>query len=103
MAADGLYFGFDVGTQGLKGVCVDGATGDVVARAAAGYGLLPGLEAGAAEQDPETWIEALARVARTLAEQVDRTRVRGVGVSGQQHGLVALDAGGRPVRPAKLW
>jgi xylulokinase len=36
-------------------------------------------------------------------EGVDRSRVRGAAVSGQQHGLVALDADGAVVRPAKLW
>jgi len=34
---------------------------------------------------------------------VRRTAVRGIGVSGQQHGLVPLDAAGKVVRPAKLW
>ncbi len=36
-------------------------------------------------------------------QSVDRACIRGIGVSGQQHGLVALDASGTPLRPAKLW
>lgn len=36
-------------------------------------------------------------------QSVDCSRIRGIGVSGQQHGLVALDASGNPLRPAKLW
>ena len=36
-------------------------------------------------------------------EIIDRARVRGIGVSGQQHGFVPLDAKGGVIRPAKLW
>lgn len=99
-----LYLGLDVGTQGTKGLVLDVERG-VVARAGAGYGLIAGLGPGAAEQHPATWVEALGAVARELvrAAQPRPGELLGVGVSGQQHGLVALDAGGEPVRPAKLW
>ena len=64
-----------------------------------------GLASAAAEQDPQTWVKAVRGVAAELlsASGVDRARVRGVGVSGQQHGLVVLDAEDQVVRPAKLW
>ena len=38
-----------------------------------------------------------------VAGRVDRAHVRGIGVSGQQHGFVPLDAKGNVIRPAKLW
>ena len=38
-----------------------------------------------------------------VAQKIDRGRVRGIGVSGQQHGFVPLDAEGDVIRPAKLW
>lgn len=100
-----LYLGFDVGTQATKGVALDATTAQVVARSGRSYGLIPGLPPGAAEQDPQTWVEALRQVAAELlsAPTVDRARVRGVGVSGQQHGLVVLDGEDQAVRPAKLW
>jgi len=102
---DGLYLGFDVGTQATKGLALDAASGRVVARGGQSYGLIPGLPPGAAEQDPQTWVQAVREVAAELlaTPEVDRARVRGVGVSGQQHGLVILDAEGESVRPAKLW
>lgn len=105
MAEGPLYLGFDVGTQGTKGVCLDVTAGRVIARAGRGYGLLEGLPAGAAEQHPDTWIEAVRGVAAELlsAPGVDGSRVRGVGVSGQQHGLVVVDEAAEVVRPAKLW
>ncbi len=104
-AREELYLGLDVGTQGTKGLLLDAVSGAVVARAQAGYGLIEGLEPGAAEQHPETWIEAVRGAAADLlaAPGIDPTSVRGVGVSGQQHGLVVLDADEAVVRPAKLW
>jgi xylulokinase len=99
-----LAVGLDVGTQGTKAVAVDISGSRVVARASARYDLIPGLGPGAAEQHPETWAGAVREVLAQLAAQDVRPReVASVGVSGQQHGLVLLDAEGEVVRPAKLW
>ncbi|MEE8469399.1 MAG: xylulokinase [Planctomycetota bacterium] len=100
-----LVLGLDVGTQGTKGLVLDVDAGRVIARASAAYDLLPGLPSGAAEQHPATWVEAVGDVARELLSQsgVDPARFSGVGVAGQQHGLVVLDEGGKVLRPAKLW
>jgi xylulokinase len=99
----GLFLGFDVGTQSTKALVVDAARGEVVARAAAPYGLLPGLPPGHLEQHPDTWWQAVVATARDVLQQVDARRIAGIGVSGQQHGAVLLDADGAVVRPAKLW
>jgi len=101
----GLFAGFDVGTGGLKGLLIDASTGSIVARASASYGMIPNLPAGAAEQHPQSWIEALGSVSRRLfaTPGVDPARLGGLGISGQQHGLVVLDEQGDVVRPAKLW
>ena len=100
-----LFLGLDIGTQGTKGLLVDLERRAVVARASASYGLIEGLPPGAAEQHPDTWIEAARGVAARLFDgrAEVRARVAGVGVSGQQHGLVLLDARGGVLRPAKLW
>lgn len=98
-----LFLGLDVGTQGTKGLVLDADTGAIVARAARSYDLIEGLPPGAAEQDPNTWIDAVSAVSRELFAQVDGAALGGVGVSGQQHGCVLLDAAGHVVRPAKLW
>jgi len=99
------FLGLDVGTQGTKGIVIDTADGTVVARAARSYDLIGGLRPGAAEQHPETWWEAVREVARELstAPGVDPRQVAGIGVSGQQHGFVALDEAAAVIRPAKLW
>ena len=100
-----LFVGFDVGTQGTKALLLDASAHRVVARASSGYGLISGLPEGAAEQHPETWIEAVRACCAQLfaGRDTDKARVAGIGVSGQQHGCVALDAEERVVRPAKLW
>ena len=58
---------------------------------------------GQAEQDPAIWLAALQDAVRDALEGVDVRRIKAMGVSGQQHGLVALDADNHVIRPAKLW
>jgi xylulokinase len=100
-----LFLGLDVGTQGTKALLVDLESQRVLARASSSYGLIEGLPAGAAEQHPSTWIAAIrAACAELFRERPnDRARVGGIGVSGQQHGLVVLDETGKVLRAAKLW
>jgi xylulokinase len=91
--------GIDVGTSGVKGLAIDPA-GEVVARAEAEYPLsTPRL--GWAEQDPADWWTATEAVLSRLQEVAGVPE--GIGLSGQMHGLVALDAGNQVLRPAILW
>lgn len=102
----GLYIGLDVGTQSTKGLLVDvrkEAGKAILARAQEGYDLILGLPPGAAEQHPHTWRDAVKTVIGRLLAGVDPRELRGIGVSGQQHGLVVLDEHDAVVRPAKLW
>lgn len=96
-----LCVGLDVGTSGLKAVALD-AEGRVAAEASADYPLLTPAP-GWTEQDPNAWWRAAAAALRSLTEQVGADRIGAVGVSGQMHGMVALDADGAPLRPALLW
>ena len=92
-------FGIDVGTTGVKGVALD-ETGSVLAVAEAGYGYVT-PRPGWVEQDPEDWWQATQQVLGRLRAQAG-TAV-GIGLSGQMHGLVALDRADRVLRPAILW
>ena len=89
--------GVDVGTSSVKGLALDG-DGTVLARAARSYPVAT-PRPGWAEQDPERWWEA----AEAVLAELDAPNADGIGLSGQMHGLVALDAAGRPLRPAILW
>jgi xylulokinase len=90
--------GLDVGTSGVKAVALS-PEGEVLVTASQGYPLST-PHAGWSEQDPEDWWEA-AQAA--LAEVAERRDVAGIGLSGQMHGLVALDGDDRVIRPAILW
>lgn len=101
-----MYFlGIDSGTQSSKAIVIDLEDGKIVAQAAQKYGLIDGLPPGHLEQHPQHWIAAVDAVIADCVEQLGsrRSAIRGIGVSGQQHGLVPLDREGNPVRPAKLW
>jgi xylulokinase len=89
--------GLDVGTSGVKALAVSG-TGEVLARSEVGYGLST-PRPGWAEQDPADWWSATERALAALEVR----DVAGIGLSGQMHGLVALDAAGEVIRPAILW
>jgi len=98
-----LFIGIDCGTQGTKGIILDRETGETLATARASHSLIEGLPAGHSEQNPSDWTSALEQVLDGLLDQVDRSAVRAIGISGQQHGFVPLDAAGEVIRPAKLW
>ncbi len=100
-----LVVGIDSGTQSTKVLVVDARDGKVLASAAQEYDLIPGLSPGAKEQHPETWREATASGIRRALRQAKAaaSEVKAIGVSGQQHGFVPLDAEGEVIRPAKLW
>jgi xylulokinase len=91
--------GIDVGTSGVKGLAID-EHGGVLARAEASYPLST-PRPGWAEQDPAAWWEATEAVLARLRRSVGRPE--GIGVSGQMHGLVAVDRRDRVRRPAILW
>jgi len=95
-----VLVGLDVGTGGARAVAVD-EVGAVVAEASSEYPLAS-PRPGWTEQDPADWWrgakEALGRVAAEAGEEV-----AGIGLTGQMHGSVFLDASDEVVRPALLW
>lgn len=93
-----LVAGVDCSTQATKVLVVDADTGDVVGAGRAPH-VVTGTE-GARETDPHVWWDALRGA---LAGTGACEQVRALSVAGQQHGLVALDHQGQPLRPAILW
>jgi xylulokinase len=97
MTAEPILVGLDVGTTGVKALAIT-ADGSVRSRAERPYELsMP--RPGWAEQDPEDWWRASEAAMADLAVG----DVAGIGLSGQMHGLVALDSSDRVLRPAILW
>lgn len=96
------FLGIDCGTQSTKAVLIDADSGEELAVGRGDHDLMAQPD-GTREQEPSWWITAATAAVRDAVRQAPGVEVAGIGVSGQQHGLVALDAAGRPVRPAKLW
>ena len=100
-----ITLGIDCGTQSLKTVALDGDSGTVIASSSKAYGLVEGLPAGHLEQNPAIWWDALEETVQNVLTALGsrKAEVAGMGVSGQQHGFVPLDASHQVIRPAKLW
>jgi xylulokinase len=111
-----LFAGLDVSTQSCKVVVIDVGSGEVVHLDRVEYdgdlpaygtqgGTIPGLGEGVSESDPLMWIDAVEMaLGRMGAAGVVTGAIRGISVSGQQHGLVALTAHGTPAHStSKLW
>ncbi|HSU85683.1 MAG TPA: xylulokinase [Chthoniobacterales bacterium] len=100
-----LCLGIDSGTKSTKTLVLDVESGEVLALAQRPYGTIAGLPPGHVEQEPKTWLGAAAETVAECLEKLGarRDEIHAIGVSAQQHGLVALDEANEPLRPAKLW
>jgi xylulokinase len=99
-----MFLGIDCGTQGTKAIVLDAVSGEVLGQGSAPHDLISGTN-GRREQDVQQWLTAFEQAtAGALAQAgVAGSQILGIGVSGQQHGLVLLDENGQVLRPAKLW
>ncbi len=95
-----LVLGVDSSTQSVKVEIRDVATGALRATARAPHPLTTPPRS---EQPPAAWWDAFVEAASDALAHVDRSDVVAISVAGQQHGMVALDATGSAVHPAKLW
>ena len=98
------FLGIDCGTQSTKALLVDAETLVPLAIGRAHHDTIA-RDDGTREQHPDWWTAALQSATREALAGIGSGAVEvvGIGVSGQQHGMVCLDAEDRPVRPAKLW
>ena len=95
--------GIDVGTSATKTVLFD-ETGRVVASASREYPMYQ-PQNGWAEQKPEDWRDAVLETLSKVREEsgADSKDIKGIGISGQMHGLVMLDEKGQVIRPSIIW
>ena len=96
--------GLDVGTGGSRAVIVD-ADGVVTATATEPLAAFDSPRTGWAEQHPGDWWRASQAAIRGVlaAGATAPDAIRAVGLSGQMHGAVLLDAWGEVVRPTLIW
>lgn len=93
--------GIDVGTTGARALLVS-PTGGVRGAASHDYRMATPAP-GWAEQDPVDWVAGVMRAAREALIAAGQPNVLAIGLTGQMHSLVLLDAHGQVVRPAILW
>ncbi len=96
-----VFLGVDVGTSAVKAILV-ARNGDVIATAGVPLGLST-PRPGWAEQRPDAWWAAAAAAITTVLAAQPTATVEAVGISGQMHSSVFLDASGNVIRPALLW
>lgn len=95
------FLGIDIGTSGTKVIAVD-ESGKLVASASASYALSTPKPLWA-EQNPLDWWDAACACCRQVVERIGADEIASIGLSGQMHGLVMLDAQHEILRPAILW
>ena len=103
MAAGGIWLGIDLGTSGVKTLMMD--EGQNVVAVAGADQTVSRPRAGWSEQDPAHWWAAaqatLDELSRSEPERM--AHVRGIGLSGQQHGATLLAGDDSVLRPCILW
>ena len=95
--------GIDIGTSGTKSVLFD-VSGNVVASSTAEYPLYQPHN-GWAEQDPNDWWNAVVYTVYDIIRSsgIDPSDIKGVGMSGQMHGLVMLDENNEVLMNSIIW
>ena len=95
------FIGADLGTSSLKLLLVD-EKGNILNKSVCEY-TVSYPAPGWSEQAPETWWDAFVSGVSGLLSGFDRSCVKGIGIGGQMHGLVALDCDDKVIRPCILW
>lgn len=95
--------GIDLGTSATKTAIFD-QDGKCVAEAAKEYPMYQ-PQNGWAEQEPKDWCDGVLSTMISAVKQakVDGDQIKGIGISGQMHGLVMLDETGEVIRPSIIW
>lgn len=93
--------GIDIGTSGTKTALFDEA-GKKLASYTGEYPMYQ-PQNGWAEQDPSDWWEATVAGIRAVTAGIDVSQIAGIGLSGQMHGLVMLDAAGKVLHRSIIW
>ncbi|MGL5437567.1 MAG: xylulokinase [Lachnospiraceae bacterium] len=97
------FIGIDIGTSATKTIIID-QNGNIAASDTCEYPLYQ-PQNGWAEQDPEDWRKAVFTTLTNVVKKsgVNADAVKGIGLSGQMHGLVMLDEHGKPLGRSIIW
>ncbi len=96
-----IIAGIDCGTQSTKVLCYDTQKREVIALASSKHTMIS-KDDGTREQEASLFVDAIKDCFSQIPTSIKK-KIEGIGVSGQQHGFVALDKDGEPLVPVKLW
>ena len=96
-----IFLGIDIGTGSTKTLAIS-EDGTILDSASVEYPMLT-PQPGWTEQHPADWWAATQSTIKEVMAGLDASDVKGIGLSGQMHGSVFLDADGKVIRPALLW
>ena len=100
-----MYIGLDIGTTSISAVVLDTESGALLAQHSVANRAAIAAGAGRAEVDlarvQALAVEALAGI--TAEAGVDAAQIRGIGMTGQQHGVAFVDDAAAPAGPAITW
>jgi xylulokinase len=99
-----MWIGLDIGTGGSRALLVN-RNGEVVAAHTEAHEDITMHRPLWAEQRPENWWDASVGAIRGVlaASGVSGKDIKGIGLSGQMHGLVVLDSDNNVIRPSLIW
>jgi len=96
-----FYIGLDLGTSVLKGQAINDQ-GKLVASFKKDIPLIS-RQSTWAEQSPEFWWSSALEIINLIGTKIDNQKVKGIGLSGQMHGLVTYDKNMTVIRRAIVW
>ncbi|MCE9841627.1 xylulokinase [Proteus terrae] len=96
-----MYLGLDLGTSSVKAIIMN-EQGDVIASHSVSLAISRPHPQWS-EQDPLQWWQATEEVILQLGRSYPMDQIEAIGLSGQMHGAVLLDAQQAVLRPAILW
>ena len=101
------YLGFDIGSSSVKVALVESATGKkirVLYEPKNEMDILA-IHPDWAEQDPEMWWQHLCKATKRIIKETNivPSKIKGIGISYQMHGLVVVDKNGKALRNSIIW
>ncbi|GGF05306.1 xylulokinase [Flavobacterium limi] len=101
------YIGYDIGSSSVKVALVEAATGKkvIVLNEPQNEMEILSLQSDWAEQDPEMWWQYICTATKRAIKEanVDASKIQGIGISYQMHGLVIVDKDGKSLRNSIIW
>ncbi|MEL1252305.1 FGGY family carbohydrate kinase [Flavobacterium sp. DGU38] len=101
------YIGYDIGSSSVKVALVEAATGKkvIVLNEPQNEMEILSLQPDWAEQDPEMWWQYICTATKRAIKEanIDASKIQGIGISYQMHGLVIVDKDGKSLRNSIIW